>query len=167
MQPSVAVQVRRKTRTAGQFAGDWLSTKVSVTFVSQLSMATGVSNSGVAPATHSSVRSSGQVMMGGVVSTNVIVCEQEARLVQASVAVQVRRKTRTAGQLAGSEMSAKVSVTLVSQLSFTVGTSKMGTEPVVHSSVRSGAQAVWGAVVSSTWITCVQEFELPHGSIAV
>jgi hypothetical protein len=41
-------------------------------------------------------------MTGGVVSVKVIVCEQEALLVQSSVAVQVRRTILTAGQIAGS-----------------------------------------------------------------
>ena len=43
----------------------------------------------------------GHVITGGVVSVKVMVWLQEARLLQSSVAVQVRRKTRTAGHMAG------------------------------------------------------------------
>ena len=39
---------------------------------------------------HSKVRFAGQVIVGGVLSRTVMVCTQLARLLQASIAVQVR-----------------------------------------------------------------------------
>src|ERR1051325_2323579 len=106
-------------------------------------------------------------MTGGVVSMNVMVWLQEALLVQSSVAVQVRRKMRTAGQVAGSSLSTKVMVTLVSQVSLAVGLPKTGTEPVTHSFVRSGSHAMTGGVVSMNVMVCTQLALLPQPSVAV
>ena len=166
-QASVAVQVRWKTLTAGQVAGSVTSTKVTVTLVSQISLAVGVSKAGVAPATHSSVWLEAQVMTGGVVSTKVMVCEQEAVLVQASVAVQVRWKTLTAGQVAGSVASTKVTVTLVSQVSLAVAVPKLGAAPATHSSVWFEAQVMTGGLVSTKVMVCEQEAVLVQASVAV
>src|SRR5262245_58291180 len=96
-------------------------------------------------------------MTGGVVSTNAMSCEQEARLVQSSVAVQVRRKTCTAGHKAGTSSSTKVMVRLVSQVSVAVGLPNTGTAPTTHSLVRSGWQVITGGVVSTNVMVCEQE----------
>jgi predicted membrane-bound dolichyl-phosphate-mannose-protein mannosyltransferase len=138
VQSSVAVHVRRKTRTAGQAAGRPESTKVNVTLVSQVSVAVALSNAGVEPVTHSLVRFGWQVRTGGVVSMNVIVWEHVAVFVQSSVAVHVRRKMRTAGQIAGSVVSTNVSATFVSHVSVAVALSNTGAEPVTHWFVRLG-----------------------------
>src|SRR5262249_1360406 len=114
VQVSVAVQVRRKIRTAGQSAGSSESTKGRSGVGSQVAGAVGLPKSGTAPTTHSLVRSGGQVITGGVVSMKVMVCEQAALLVQSSIAIQVRRKMRTAGQLGGTTSSKKIIVRLVS-----------------------------------------------------
>src|SRR6185436_16379565 len=119
-----------------------------VTLVSQVSVAIGSPNTGTAPTTHSLVRLGWQVITGGVVSRKTTSWEQLARLVQSSVAVHVRRKIRTAGQIAGNWSSTKVMVRLVSQESVAVGSPKTGTAPVTHSLVRSGWQVITGGVVS-------------------
>src|SRR5262245_6421709 len=74
----------------------------------------------------------GQVITGGVVSIKVMICAHEARLVQSSVAVHVRRKTRTAGQVAGNTSSTNVIVRFVSPVSEAVGSPNTGTAPVTH-----------------------------------
>src|SRR5207247_2100735 len=84
---------------------------------------------------HCTLKLGGQLITGGMVSTKVIVWLHEERLVQSSVAVHVRRKTRTAGQLACNSVSRKVMSRLVSQLSMAVGFAKTGAAPVTHSLV--------------------------------
>ena len=73
MQSSVAVQVRRKMRTAGQLSGSWLSVNVIVTLVSQVSVAVVLPKTGTELVTHSLVRLGWHTITGGVVSTKVIV----------------------------------------------------------------------------------------------
>src|SRR4030095_7320650 len=92
---------------------------------------------------------------------------QLARLVQSSVAVQVRRKTRTTGHVAGSSSSTNVIVRLVSQLSLAVGSPKIGTAPNTHSLVRFGWQVMIGGIVSLTVMICTHEAALVQSSITV
>src|SRR5438876_9115414 len=136
-------------RTAGQLVGSSQSTKVMVTFVSQVSLAVGLPNTGADPVTHALVRSGLDAITGGVVSTIVMGRLLGALFVRSSVAVQVRRKMRTAGQLAGSSVSTKVMVTFVSQELGTAALRDTGNDPVAHSLVRSDWHAITGGVVST------------------
>src|SRR5262245_38107788 len=105
------------------------------------------------------------MISGGVVSTNAMICAQEARLRQSSVAVQVRRKTRTTGQSAGSSSSTKVTVGLGSQLSEMVGLPKTGIAPTTHSLVRLGSHVIVGGIVSFTVMIWMQHATLVQSSI--
>ena len=65
------------------------SANVTVGVASQVSVAVGAGNTGVAGHWMGEV-AGGQVIVGGMVSTTTTVCEQLAELPQSSVAVQVR-----------------------------------------------------------------------------
>src|SRR5262245_65167108 len=105
------------------------------------------------------------MISGGVVATNVMVCEQVALFLQSSVAVQLRLKMRTAGQSAGSSESKNVIVRFVSQVSLAVGLPNTGTAPATHSRVRSGSQRMTGGVVSTKVMHCVQLAEWREASV--
>jgi hypothetical protein len=150
LQASVAVQVHRKMRTAGQLAGNSSSVLVTTGFGSQTSLTWGGVNMATAPLTHSCVSLPLQTNTGGVVSTNVMIWLQLAELPQASVAVQVHRKMRTAGHLAGNSSSALVTTGFVSQLSLTCGGVNLGMAPITHSCVSLPLQINTGAIVSRT-----------------
>src|SRR5947208_1813940 len=103
-QASVAVQVRLILAAVGQLPASVSSENVTLRFWSQSSVKIGVPKAGWAG--HSMVSSAGQSATSGAVwSSAVMVWLQVAELPQASVAVQVRRTRRTAGQFAGSVSS--------------------------------------------------------------
>src|SRR5438093_1001247 len=164
-QASVAVQVRRTLLTAGQLAASVSSENVTVRLESHASVKTGVPNAGCAG--HWMVSSAGQsATTGAVWSSAVMVWLQVAELPQASVAVQVRRTRRTAGQFAGSVSSANVTVRFGSQLLVKLGSPKLGWAG--HSMVRSpGQEATVGAEWFSSVMVWLQVAELPQASVAV
>src|SRR6266571_3972658 len=97
-QASVAVQVRAMTLVPPQLVVTE-SLKLRLTELQPSSaVATPVKLVRVS-AGHSSARSGGQVMSGGVVSRTVMVCTQRLLLPQASVAIQVRAVTLAPLQL--------------------------------------------------------------------
>jgi len=85
---SVAVQVRVTLWTPGQAPGVSTSTKVTVA-APQVSLAVGAGNTGLA-GHWIGEGATGQVIVGGVVSTTVMVWLQVANRPQASVAFEVR-----------------------------------------------------------------------------
>src|SRR3989442_1104004 len=143
-QASVAVQVR--TCTTGQVPL-LLSAKVNVA-VPHVSEAVGEAKTGTAG--HSIVLGPGTALIvGGVVSATLMVCEVVAVWPQASVAVQVR--TCTTGQVP-LLLSAKVNVA-VPHVSEAVGEAKTGTAG--HSIVLGpGTALIVGGVVSATLMVC-------------
>src|SRR5438552_19146434 len=85
---SVAVQVRWVLLTSLPLTGRLASTNVTVRLVSQVSLKTGVPNTGVAG--HWMVASAGQlVTVGAELSMVVMVCEHVLELVCVAAAVQV------------------------------------------------------------------------------
>ena len=67
-----------------------------------------------------------QVTTGAVVSSTVIVCEVEVELLWSSVAVQVRLVLLTSLPLTGKLVSAKLTVSVLSQASPKVGVPNAG-----------------------------------------
>ena len=90
----------------------------------------------------------GQAIVGGVVSTTLMVWLQLAWLPQWSVAVQVRVTLKFCGHDPGVLTSLKVTVGFGSQASDTVGGEKLGVSG--HSIVEFPAHVMVGAVVSTT-----------------
>ena len=122
-QASVVVQVRVTLRALAQAPAVVTSANVSVV-VPQASVAVGVTNTGEAG--HSIVVGPGKAeMLGGVVSTTLIVWLAVALLPQASVAVQVRVTLRALAQAPAVVTSANVSVD-VPQASVAVGVANTG-----------------------------------------
>jgi hypothetical protein len=122
------------------------------------------------PATQQPVRvtSSGQSMVGGVVSVTVIVCVQLEELPQLSVAVQVRVITESPAHMPGAIES------LWPMLATPLQSSVAEAEPVLlgsvespHSTRKFAGQPMLGPVVSVTVIVCMQLEELPQLSVAV
>src|SRR2546422_11663955 len=117
-QPSVAFHVLSIPGTPVQEAGVGASVKPRVTGAAQLSVAVAEPVwLGSVASPHWSCWSGGQVIVGGVVSTNVRCWTQVAVLPQPSVAVQVRSMPARPVQLAFVPASAKVIVTRAWQLS--------------------------------------------------
>jgi len=127
--PSVAFHVRSIPCTPLQPAGVDASVCVIVTAAGQLSLPVAEPVlDGSVDAPHSSCRFAGQVMVGGVVSTNVMCWTQVAVLPHPSVAFQVRSIPAPL-QPAGVAASVCVIVTAAGQLSLPVA------EPVLDGSV--------------------------------
>src|SRR6266496_3115112 len=156
-QRSVAVQVR--TCTTGQVPL-LLSAKVNVA-VPHVSEAVGEAKTGTAG--HSIVLGPGTALIvGGVVSATLMVCEAVEVWPQRSVAVQVR--TCTTGQVP-LLLSAKVNVA-VPHVSEAVGEAKTGTAG--HSIVLGpGTALIVGGVVSATLMVCEAVEVWPQRSVAV
>src|SRR5206468_4715778 len=156
-QASVAVQVR--TCTTGQVPL-LVSAKVNVA-VPQVSEAVGEAKTGTAG--HSIVLGPGTALIvGGVVSATLMVCEAVAVWPQASVAVQVR--TCTTGQVP-LLLSVKVNVA-VPHVSEAVGEAKTGF--ACPSLFRSpGTALIVGGVVSATLMVCEVVAVWPQASVAV
>src|SRR5438093_794070 len=104
-------------------------------------------------------------MVGGVVSTKVIVCTQPLVLPQESVACQCRAMPGLPVQLAAVGASVKVMAGLPPQLSVAVAT------PVLLVPVESPqastlfiGQVITGSVVSAKVMCCTQVAKLPQAS---
>src|SRR6266446_1152360 len=126
---------------------------------------TGSTNTGASG--HSMVLSAAQAMVGGVLSSTVIVWLHVAVLPHSSVAVQVRLVAYLilpVGQVPamGVSMCARVTVPHKS-----VGTGSTNCGVGGHSMVLSAAQAMVGGVLSSTVIVWLHVAVLPHSSVAV
>src|SRR6266536_1026865 len=162
---SVAVQVRWVLLTSLPLTGRLASTKVTVRLVSQLSLNTGVPNTGAAG--HSMLALAGQLTTAGAaLSSTVMVWLQLVELFCASVAVQVRWVLLTSLPLTGRLASTKVTVRLVSQVSLNTGVPKDGTAG--HSMVAlAGQLTTAGAALSSTVMVWLQLVELFCASVAV
>src|SRR5262249_22118730 len=111
--------------------------------------------------------SAGQVIDGGVVSTNVMCCTHVASLPHASTAFHVRSTPALPVQFAGVAASLCVIVTVPPQLSVAVAS------PVLLGSVESpqcgslsAGQVRSGFVVSTNVMCWTQVLKFPHESVA-
>src|SRR6188474_1557281 len=107
----------------------------------------------------------GQVMLGGVLSSTLIVRLQVAVLPQSSVAVQVRVTLGIPVQLA-EVTSLNVMDTEASQASLAVAAPKVGTDGQLIGDTTVG-QVMLGGVISCTLIVRLQVAVLPQSSVAV
>src|SRR6188474_2916354 len=107
----------------------------------------------------------GQVMLGGVLSSTLIVRLQVAVLPQSSVAVQVRVTLGIPVQLA-EVTSLKLMDTEASQASLAVAAPKVGTAGQLIGDTTVG-QVMLGGVISCTAIVRLQVAVLPQSSVAV
>jgi hypothetical protein len=141
-----------------------LSTNDKATLGSQLSVAVGVANSGVAG--HSTVPSGGSgAKTGGVLSVTVMVWLAVRVLPQTSVAVQVRVTLYSCGQPPGVVTSANLSLGAGSQASVTVGVAKLGVAG--HSTeVGPGSAEIKGGMLSRTRIVWTHWLRLLQSSVA-
>src|SRR5437867_2372302 len=157
-QPSVAFQVRSIPGTPVQLGDVPASVKSIVTAAAQLSVAVAEPVlAGSVGLPHCSSRSGGQVMVGGVVSTNVMCWTQVAVLPQPSVAFQVRSIPARPVQPAGVPMSVKTMVTGATQLSVAVAEPMtVGSVELPHWSCLSGGQVITGGVVSTKTMCWMQ-----------
>src|SRR2546427_4425822 len=116
---------------------------------------------------HSMVLSAAQAIVGGVLSSTVMVWLQEALLPHSSVAVQVRLVAYLilppgVPQLPAMAVSVWLSVTAPHT---SVGAGSTNAGVAGHSMVLSAAQAIVGGVLSCTVIVWLQEAVLPHSSV--
>src|SRR5207247_6666266 len=162
---SVAVQVRCVLLTSLPLTPRLASTNVTVRLVSQVSLKTGVPNTGVAG--HWMVASAGQlVTVGALLSITVMVWQQVTELLCASVAVQLRCVLLTSLPLTPRLASTNVTVRLVSHVSLKTGVPNTGVAG--HSMVASAGQLVTvGAQLSITVMVWLQVTELVCASVAV
>src|SRR5437867_5688986 len=104
-------------------------------------------------------------MLGAVVSTTVTVWLHSLELLQASVARQVRVASKVLPQWPVVFVTVLTMVTVtVPQVSLAVGASKF--QALVHSMLLFGAQAMLGAVVSTTVTVWLHSLELLQASVA-
>jgi len=162
-QASVAVHVLIIEYSFGHEPGMVTSAKVNVG-VPQLSVAVGVVHEGIPE--HSIVVGAGNAeIVGGVVSSTLMICDALATLPQASVAVHVLVMEYSFGHEPGIVTSANVNVG-VPQLSVAVGVVHDGLPE--HSIVDGpGSVEITGGVVSSTLIVWDAFATFPHASVAV
>ncbi len=104
------------------------------------------------------------VNCGGVVSMLVTICTAVVELPQASVALQLRVRVYSTGQMPDvCTWPRNTTVTRPEQLSLAV---TIGTEGMkIHSAVIFGGLTNTGAVLSNTVMICVQVAELPQTSV--
>src|SRR5678815_2079312 len=136
---------------------------VGVTSLSQASEAEAEPKLGEAG--HSTLDTVGQVITGAVLSDTEMVRLQVDELPQSSVAVQVRVKENSWGQLPGVVIVENVGVTLLSQASEAEALPKFG--EAGHSTLDTVGQVITGAVSSDTEMVRLQVDELPQSSVAV
>src|SRR5678815_2246204 len=136
---------------------------VGVTSLSQASEAEAEPKLGEAG--HSTLDTVGQVITGAVLSDTEMVRLQVDELPQSSVAVQVRVKENSWGQLPGVVMVENVGVTSLSQASEAEAEPKLG--EAGHSTLDTVGQVITGAVLSDTEMVRLQVDELPQSSVAV
>jgi hypothetical protein len=137
---------------------------VIVTFV-PLQMSKAVGGLKLHGCPHSAVLSGAQVMLGGVVSTTVMVWLHVAELPHLSIAVQTRVAENVLPQ---SPLVTVLTVTMIrfvpSQVSTAVGGVKLHGVP--HSTNRLGAQEMAGGALSTSMMVWLQVALLPHWSVA-
>jgi hypothetical protein len=156
--------------SCGQAPATVISAKVTTGEGSQLSVA--VEDpvfEGAVLSVHSIVTFAAHVIVGGVLSSIVIVCTQVLVLPQKSVAVHVLVIVYSWGQDPATVTSLKLTTGAEKQLSVAVVVPVFeGSVLSVHSIVTFAAHMVIvGGVLSSIEISCVHEVELPHASVAV
>src|ERR1041384_5015073 len=105
----------------------------------------------VVTAGHSSIRSGGQVITGGVVSRTMIVCTRLDLLLQVSVAVQVRAITLVLPQLVVTR-SLKPIVTWLHPSVAVATPVTLVRVSAGHSRTRSAGQGRFGGVMSRTGV---------------
>src|SRR5437667_6813851 len=115
------------------------------------------------------VLSAAQAMVGGVLSSTVMVWLQEAELPHSSVAVQVRLVAYLilppgVPQLPAMGVSVWVRLTVPHR---SLGAGSKNSGMAGHSMVLTAAQAIVGGVLSSTLMVWLHEAVLPHSSVAV
>jgi hypothetical protein len=162
-QSSVAVQVRVKENSWGQLPGVVIVENVGTTLLSQASEAEALPKLGEAG--HSTFDTVGQVITGGVSSVTEMVRLHVDELPQSSVAVQVRVKENSWGQLPGVVIVENVGTTLLSQASEAEALPKLG--EAGHSTLDTVGQVITGGVLSVTEMVRLQVDELPQSSVAV
>lgn len=150
-QASVATQVRVIVSSWGHAPPTVTSLKVIAGSGSQsVAVAEPVAGGNVL-SVHWIVRSAGHVIAGGVLSLTNIVCTQELKLPQSSVAVQVRVMVPSCGQAPTRNESEKLMVDTGSQLSVAVAVPVMtGNVLEVHSIVTLVGHVITGGRLSST-----------------
>jgi hypothetical protein len=159
-QPSIAFQQR-----VAMFVppGTVLVTVLTTALVTGPQRSVAVGSSNVQASAHSTVLSGAQAMVGGIVSTTVMVWLQNAMFPHRSVAPHVRVAKKVMPHKALVSVSKTITVTLVpSQISFAEGGVKLKCAP--HSTRRSGAQVIVGGMVSTTSTAWLQVALLPHAS---
>src|SRR6266542_3843378 len=134
----------------------------------QVSLAVGLPVAlGAVEPLHWTMASGTSLIVGGVVSTMVMVCVDCAVLPQASVAVQVRMNEPVLPHWLVCALSLWVMVTLP-QVSLAVGLPvALGAVEPVHSTMASGTSLIVGGVVSTMVMVCVDCAVLPQASVAV
>ena len=164
-QPSMTVQVRVMTPVFPQAAANASLLETVTLPHASLPVAEPVV-AGVVGSPHSTVTLAGQLIVGFVVSTMVIVCTHVAVWLQASVAVQVRVITPVFPQ-PGANESALLIVTLP-QVSDPVAVPvAAGDVDEPHSTVASSGHWIVGTVVSTIVMTWVQLEVWLQASVAV
>ena len=152
-QASVATQVRVIVNSWGHAPPTVTSLEVITGFGSQSVAVAEPVAAGAVLSVHCTVRSAGQVIAGGVLSLTNIVCTQELKLPQSSVAVHVRVIVPSCGQVPTANESEKLMVDTGSQLSVAVAVPVItGNVPEVHSIVTLLGQVITGGRLSSTCI---------------
>jgi len=165
LQSSVAVHVLVTVKVPGQEPGVVASEKVIATLASQASVAVGALNAGTAGQLIGEVCAT-HVIVGGVLSCTTIVRLQVAVLLQSSVAVHVRVTLNVPGHDPGVVESEKVTVTLASQASVTVGALNAGTAGQL-SGVVCVVQVSVGGILSITTTEALHVPVFPQSSVAV
>jgi hypothetical protein len=169
-QASMALHVRVMIRVVGHGPPVTLSVNVTTGLASHASVAVAVPVVlGTAEPLQLVSKSAGQVITGGVVSRNVMVCVHVRMFPAQSVAFQVRLIRRTFGQLRVVRLSVKVIAGEGSQLSVALGVPVAAGVVSPHSTVRSGGQVMVGRVLSGEVVTvmvCVQVAAFPAQSVA-
>src|SRR5437867_6026904 len=148
LQASVARHVRMASKVLPQWPVVLVTVlRMVMVTVPQVSLAVGASKrQGLA---HSTLLLGAQAMLGAVVSTTVTVWLHSLELLHASVARQVRVASKVLPQWPVVLVTVLTMVTVTfPQVSLAVGASNV--QPAVHSTLLLGAQAMLGAVVSTT-----------------
>jgi hypothetical protein len=146
------------------------SLNVIVGVASQRSVAVAVPVlAGSVLAVHSMMRPVGQVMIGGILSSIVIVCVHVLLLPQSSVALQVLVILNSCGHVGNATVtSLKDIVGVISHRSVAVAVPVVaGSVLAVHAIVTFIGHVMIGGVLSSMVIVCVHVLLLPQSSVAL
>ena len=164
-QSSVAVQVLVILKLPGHVPCVVTSEKVTVTVPSQASDTLGGRNTGAAGQLIGTVCAM-QEIIGGVISCTTIVALQIAEFKQSSVAVHVLVTLKLPGHVPGVVTSEKVTLTVPSHASVTVGGLNTGVAEQLIG-VICAAHVIVGGVMSCTTIVLLQVATFPQLSVAV